>query len=68
MKVRVKDGKKFVTVDVNHKDCPKRTCFYYGHYTHHNAAGSSGVSSRTADEMSCLRRDNHGCPANGKSE
>jgi len=62
MIVKVKDGKKFVKVDVNHKDCPKRDCFYYGHYTHHSSAGMSGVSSRTADTLSCLRRDNHGCP------
>lgn len=62
MKVRIGKGKKAIMVEVKDKDCPKRACFYYGHYTHHTACGSSGCSSRTADDLSCLRRDNHGCP------
>jgi hypothetical protein len=62
MKVRVKYGNRFVMVDVNYRDCPKRVCFRCGLYTHHNSVGYSGCSSSTATELSCLRRDNHGCP------
>lgn len=57
MKVKIKEGKKHITVDVNYKDCPKRSCFYYGSYTHLSSGGSS-----TATKLTCLRRDNHGCP------
>ena len=62
MKVKIRQGKKFVMVEVNYCDCPKRSCFYYGYYTHHSAAGKSGCSSWSAKELSCLHRDNHGCP------
>ncbi len=62
MKVKVKSGNRFVIVDVNYKDCPKRSCFYFGYYTHRSAAGYSGVSSWTDKELSCLRRGNYGCP------
>ncbi len=69
MKIRIKQGHKFIIVDVNHKDCRKRSCFYYGKYTHHNPSGYSGVSSRTDEHYSCLRRDNQGCPkAAGKGQ
>ncbi len=54
MKVKI-SGK---LVEVLDKNCPKRNCFYYGHYTHHSAAGYSGCSSWTDSELSCLRRDN----------
>jgi hypothetical protein len=66
MKVKIRQGKKFVIVDVNYRDCPKLSCFYYGHYTHHTSCGMSGCSSRTDEELSCLRRDNHGCPESHK--
>jgi hypothetical protein len=63
MKVKIKEkGQKSVLVDVNHRDCPKRPCFYYGHYTHYSAAGASGCSHWTDKDLSCLQRDNHGCP------
>jgi hypothetical protein len=62
MKVKIKEGKKYILVDVNHKDCPRRKCFHYGHYTHTSPVGFNGTSSRTSDHISCLYRDNHGCP------
>ncbi len=62
MKVKIKNGEKFVMVKVLDRDCPKRTCFRYGYYTHHNAAGYSGCFSRTDNSLSCLYRDNFGCP------
>ena len=62
MKVKIRQDKKFITVDVNYPDCPKRSCFYFGYYTHHSAAGYSGCSFWSEKELSCLRRDKQGCP------
>ncbi len=58
MKIRFKDKAtlKYVTVDVNYLDCNSRPFFYYGYYT------QSGTSSSTNLTLSCLKRDNHGCP------
>lgn len=63
-------------VDVNSSKCKKYKCLRIGYYTHHNAAGNSGISARTDDELSCITRDNFGCPDiedrrrcdNGKSD
>jgi len=63
MKVKIKWNKgKFITVDVNSRECRKKKCFIPGIYTHHSAAGMSGCSSWTDSNYSCLTRDNHGCP------
>ena len=62
MKIRIKQGKRFVTVDVNNKWCRHKECFVPGFFTHHTAAGMSGISAWSDSQMSCIQRDNHGCP------
>ena len=62
MKIKIRWGNKMIKVDVNYPECRKRECFVPGKYVHTSACGMSGTSSRTADEYSCLTRDNHGCP------
>lgn len=62
MDIRIKWGSKLVSVNVNSLECKHYKCFVPGRYTHHTACGASGCSSRTADRLSCLTRDNRGCP------
>lgn len=64
MKIHIGKGKKAIKVEVLNKYCPQKECFHYGRYTHHSASGMSGCSSWTDENMSCLRRDTHGCPDN----
>ncbi len=62
MNIRIKYGNKITDVFVREKQCRSKPCFRPGHYTHHTACGASGCSSRTDDNVSCLTRENHGCP------
>lgn len=49
-------------VEVRDRTCAYRACLWVGRYVHRSAAGASGCSARTASKLSCLTRDNHGCP------
>lgn len=51
-------------VSVNYEACEFLECLRIGTYTHRTSCGASGCSARTADGLSCLTRDNHGCPTN----
>jgi len=53
------DGRR---VDVLERACRWRTCLRVGRYTHRTAAGASGCSARTDENLSCLTRDERGCP------
>jgi len=64
MKIKIAEGGKKIIVDVNKRKCIKLPCFKYGHYTHYSSVGSSGITSRTDDDLSCLTRDRFGCPNN----
>lgn len=58
MIVRI-DGKD---VEVRDAACPYLACLRVGFFTHHNAAGASGVGFETAKYRSCMTRDARGCP------
>jgi len=55
--IKIKVGSKFVLCSVNELICRKRKCFNPGYYIHR-----CGWGFETAKKMSCLTRDNHGCP------
>lgn len=50
------------TVDVRVRQCKDYACLIVGRYNHHSACGSSGCGSSYAGHLSCLTRDNRGCP------
>ncbi len=62
MKIRKKHDGKMQDVKVAEEACKTKPCLRIGYYTHYTACGSSGCSYRTDDRLSCLTRDNHGCP------
>jgi len=62
MKIRILEKNHFLNVEVRDRDCKKRSCLVIGHYTHRSITGASGCSNWTDANLSCLTRDNHGCP------
>lgn len=62
MKIKIRQNKKLVEVEVLSKNYRSKKCFIPGYYTHHSPAGYSGISSWSDNSLSCLTMDNHGCP------
>ena len=62
MKIKI-DGQD---VRVLRADCRDNSCLVVGRYVHHSSAGASGHSSWSDKELSCITRDNHGCPPEDK--
>ena len=66
MKVRVRDGGNYLSVDVSDAGCPGLACFWIATRIQRSAPafGGSGTATwSTKSEPRCGRRDQTGCPA-----
>ena len=63
MRIKLRYGYRDLrNVDVRWPYCPMLDCFQPGYHTHYTPCGASGCSSRTDENLSCVRRDGRGCP------
>ena len=66
MIIRIKQGNKYIDVDVSNSNCHKYKCFSPHKYTHTGQTIDGKQNNRTDKYYSCSHRNYHGCPDSPK--
>lgn len=64
MRIRYRTARGIIRrIDVRYEHCPTLRCFAPGSHIIRSAAGMSGCSSRSTEELECATRERGCCPS-----